>query len=216
MADEWVIYSLVSVSALVLCVSSALLYARYNRREVACAHEPEQDADTREEYKIMYGTQTGTAEKFAKQAASALDAKYGGQARFTVVDVEDFDHANMGTEKLMMFMLATYGDGEPTDNAVSLDEWLQSAADDVMNGDRSDILEVHVMRTKLLTPSLKHCFCHECMQSWLHLCSRCAGHAIRCVRAWQPTVRALQRDRKACLQELEHYRRESCCEAGSR
>eukprot|EP00892_Ulva_mutabilis_P010342 jgi/Ulvmu1/7680/UM038_0111.1 len=136
MADDWIVYSLVSVSAFVFCVSSALLYARYTSRRTGAAAKAEDMDDAREVVKIMYGTQTGTAEKFAKQAASALNEKYGGHTRFAVIDVEDFDHEQMGTEKMMIFILATYGDGEPTDNAFALDGWLHSAADDVMNGNR--------------------------------------------------------------------------------
>lgn len=151
MADDWLIISLVSVSAFVFCFSSALLYVRYTRRDGTRYHKPQEDVDTRDAFKIMYGTQTGTAEKFAKQAASALTAKYGGQARFMVVDVEDFDHENMGSEKLLLFMLATYGDGEPTDNAVGLDGWLQNAADDVMNGDRAAVLQVRFTHARFIT-----------------------------------------------------------------
>lgn len=142
MTEEWLIYSLVSVSAFVFCVSSALLYARYTSRHTPPGAKAEDEIDTRETVKLMYGTQTGTAEKFAKQAASALNAKYGGHTRFAVVDVEDLDPEQMGVENLMIFMLATYGDGEPTDNAFALDGWLQRAAEDVMNGDRDMVLKV--------------------------------------------------------------------------
>lgn len=156
MTDDWLIYSLVSVSAFVFCVSSALLYARYTSRRTDVAVKPEDGSDERDVVKIMYGTQTGTAEKFAKQAASALNAKYGGHTRFTVVDVEDFDHENMSTEHLMIFMLATYGDGEPTDNAFALDGWLLSAADDVMNGDRDAVLKVCLLHALLILLSASY------------------------------------------------------------
>lgn len=40
---------------------------------------------------VLYGTQTGTAERFAKKIASDGSARYGDVARFKAVDVEDLD-----------------------------------------------------------------------------------------------------------------------------
>ncbi len=41
---------------------------------------------------LLYGTQTGTAERFAKQIASEVTARYGDRARAKAVDVEDWDY----------------------------------------------------------------------------------------------------------------------------
>lgn len=152
MPDDWFVYSLISASVVLVGVSSYLLYVRSSSRVTASVSKPEENADTREVFKIMYGTQTGTAEKFAKQLATALDTKYGGEAVFKVVDVEDFDQESMGNEKLLMFLLATYGDGEPTDNAIDLDSWLEKAADDVMNGDRDTVLQVRPEHDQIIRP----------------------------------------------------------------
>ncbi|KAG7669862.1 hypothetical protein Ndes2437B_g06058 [Nannochloris sp. 'desiccata'] len=84
--------------------------------------------DTREHCSILFGTQTGTAERFAKSLKSQLESKYGASTVFDVVDVENYIAENLVKEKLVFFLMATYGDGEPTDNAADFYNWLLAQA----------------------------------------------------------------------------------------
>lgn len=69
---------------------------------------------------IVYGSQTGTAHEYAIAIAKEVKARLG--LRSLVFDAEDVDYDSLDQLKdsLVVFVLATYGDGEPTDNAKSL------------------------------------------------------------------------------------------------
>ncbi|GAB4821850.1 hypothetical protein N2152v2_008896 [Parachlorella kessleri] len=86
-------------------------------------------ADTRQRCSIVFGTQTGTAERFAKSLRAQLDGKYGSTTAFDLVDVESYKYEEqLPKERLALFLMATYGDGEPTDSATGFMDWLASCA----------------------------------------------------------------------------------------
>lgn len=71
----------------------------------------------------MFGSQTGTAEGFAE-----VLKKEGRKAGFQThaIDLEDYDAAQkLKDEKLVVFVMATYGEGDPTDNAVDFIDFLK-------------------------------------------------------------------------------------------
>lgn len=74
---------------------------------------------------ILFGSQTGTAEKLAKKAA-----KEAGQRGFapTVHDLAKYPAAQLASEERMLIVTSTYGDGEPPDTAKAFWDFLQSAA----------------------------------------------------------------------------------------
>lgn len=87
---------------------------------------------------VFYGSQTGTAEEFAGRLAKE-GARYG--LKGIVADPEEIDLEDLSKIKdleddldgptLAVFMMATYGEGDPTDNAQELFEWLKNGGDDL-------------------------------------------------------------------------------------
>lgn len=82
---------------------------------------------------VFYGSQTGTAEEFATRLAK--DASRYGMKGF-VADPEECQMEELCNIKeieknLAIFCMATYGEGDPTDNAQELYEWLQAGDGDL-------------------------------------------------------------------------------------
>lgn len=82
---------------------------------------------------VFYGSQTGTGEEFAGRIA-----KEGVRYRMKgmVADPEEYDMEDLIQMKnipnsLAVFCLATYGEGDPTDNAMEFYEWLQNGEADL-------------------------------------------------------------------------------------
>ena len=74
---------------------------------------------------VFYGSQTGTAEDYASRLAKEGKSRFGLETM--VADLEDYDYDNLDAlpeDKIAMFVLATYGEGEPTDNAVDFYEFI--------------------------------------------------------------------------------------------
>ncbi|RDL31944.1 uncharacterized protein BP5553_09346 [Venustampulla echinocandica] len=74
---------------------------------------------------VFYGSQTGTAEDYASRLAKEGKSRFGLETM--VADLEDYDYENLDTfpeGHVAMFVLATYGEGEPTDNAVDFNEFI--------------------------------------------------------------------------------------------
>lgn len=93
--------------------------------------------------RILFGTQTGTAERFSKQLGNELRSRYGDSTTVDVRDVETYKpEQKLATEKLVVFCMATYGDGEPTDNAAVFYSWLLKEAEAVEGGDKEPFLQV--------------------------------------------------------------------------
>eukprot|EP01104_Vermistella_antarctica_P013234 TRINITY_DN3976_c0_g4_i1.p1 TRINITY_DN3976_c0_g4~~TRINITY_DN3976_c0_g4_i1.p1 ORF type:complete len:697 (-),score=186.72 TRINITY_DN3976_c0_g4_i1:98-2068(-) len=84
--------------------------------------------------KIFFGSQTGTAEDFALTVRD--EAKKNG-FNAEVVDLEDFEGEDLEDVKFGIFVVATYGEGEPTDNAKDFYDWLID--DDREEGSLSDV-----------------------------------------------------------------------------
>lgn len=89
------------------------------------------DIDTADRYPngkllICFGSQTGTAEQYAKTLLQdARREGYDGK----VLDLEDFEDAqSLESTSLTVWAMATYGEGEPTDNAHEFVKWAKTCA----------------------------------------------------------------------------------------
>ncbi|KAF2672183.1 hypothetical protein BT63DRAFT_384595 [Microthyrium microscopicum] len=74
---------------------------------------------------VFYGSQTGTAEDYANRLAKEGHSRFGLDTM--VADLEDYDFDNLDLvpeDKVVFYILATYGEGEPTDNAVDFYEFV--------------------------------------------------------------------------------------------
>jgi len=127
-----------AVAVLIGCVV-VLVWRRSNGQNSAKAKEPPRPLIVRTEQEpeiddgtkkvtVFYGTQTGTAEGFAKALVDEAKARYE-KVKFKVVDLDDYTaddeeyEEKLKKESLAFFFLATYGDGEPTDNAARFYKW---------------------------------------------------------------------------------------------
>ncbi|GAW80295.1 NADPH-cytochrome p450 reductase [Plasmodium gonderi] len=74
--------------------------------------------------KIYFGSQGGTAEHFAKELDSNLSDMF--KIKADVIDLEYFNKEEIKKFGVRIFIIATYGDGEPTDNATAFFKWLKN------------------------------------------------------------------------------------------
>lgn len=119
--------------ATIVCIAVLSLLRRLlwpgRRSDVAAAakaaQQSQQHVDTRPTLAILFGSQTGTAETFAK--ALAKDCERCG-FRCLVQDLFSYDRELLATERAAVFAMASYGEGEPTDNARDFYEWLMSTS----------------------------------------------------------------------------------------
>ncbi|XP_011306347.1 NADPH--cytochrome P450 reductase isoform X1 [Fopius arisanus] len=84
---------------------------------------------------VFYGSQTGTGEEFAGRLAKE-GVRYrmkGMVADPEECDMEDLVNLKSIPNSLAVFCLATYGEGDPTDNAMEFVDWLKNGDAD-LNG----------------------------------------------------------------------------------
>lgn len=85
---------------------------------------------------IFYGSQTGTAEEYATKLAKEAKARFGTSSLVCDPEEYDFDKLDqMPEDCVAFFVMATYGEGEPTDNAVSLMDFIGDESVTFSNGD---------------------------------------------------------------------------------
>ncbi|NXT35051.1 TYW1 synthase, partial [Pelecanoides urinatrix] len=86
--------------------------------------------------KIFYGSQTGTAKRFAKGLAEAVISL---NLPVEVISMGDYDPDDCLSEEttsrnICVFLVATYTDGQPTESAAWFCRWLEEAANDFRFG----------------------------------------------------------------------------------
>jgi NADPH-ferrihemoprotein reductase len=76
---------------------------------------------------IFYGSQTGTAEAYSSKFAKEISSRFGLKAMAADLDEYDFESLDVIPEDhVAVFMLATFGEGEPTDNAANFNDFIMS------------------------------------------------------------------------------------------
>ncbi|XP_041920136.1 P450 (cytochrome) oxidoreductase b isoform X1 [Alosa sapidissima] len=82
---------------------------------------------------VFYGSQTGTAEEFSNRLSKDAQ-RYGMKGM--AADPEEYDLSELARlseieNSLAIFCMATYGEGDPTDNAQDFYDWLQEGDADL-------------------------------------------------------------------------------------
>ncbi|KAJ2952727.1 hypothetical protein O0L34_g7077 [Tuta absoluta] len=82
---------------------------------------------------VFYGSQTGTGEEFAgRLAKEGMRYKLKGMvADPEECDMEELTKLNEIPNSLAVFCMATYGEGDPTDNSMEFYEWLKNGEPDL-------------------------------------------------------------------------------------
>ncbi|KAI9662728.1 MAG: NADPH-cytochrome P450 reductase [Alyxoria varia] len=84
---------------------------------------------------IFYGSQTGTAEDYASRLAKEGSSRFGLKTMTADLEEYDFDVLDSLPEDCVaFFVMATYGEGEPTDNAVDFFEFIGGDDSSFSNG----------------------------------------------------------------------------------
>lgn len=92
-----------------------------------------------EEVVIYFGSQTGTAEKFA----NVLDEEaHKLHVNSKVVDLDKFAPEQFMSHKLVIFCVATHYEGDPTDNAKHFHKWLREQVKKQANQDDKITLDM--------------------------------------------------------------------------
>ncbi|GIC84968.1 NADPH--cytochrome P450 reductase [Aspergillus udagawae] len=74
---------------------------------------------------VFWGSQSGTAEGFAHRLAREVSLRFGQEAM--TADLSDYDPDSVGMipdSKLAIFILSTYGEGDPSDNTAEFWDWI--------------------------------------------------------------------------------------------
>ena len=127
MMDDWIAFASGSTALLVGVLVSIFLACLV----VWLVWKPvSRSAPSKPRVRILFGTQSGTAERFSRQLASDIGSRYEEDYEVAVDSLEDVQADSMRTETLVVLIMATYGDGEPTDDAAEFCQWLTTNCSD--------------------------------------------------------------------------------------
>lgn len=79
---------------------------------------------------VFWGSQSGTAEGFAHRLAREISVRWGQEAM--AADLSDYDPitiTELPATKLAIFVVSTYGEGDPSDNTMEFWSWISKPSD---------------------------------------------------------------------------------------
>lgn len=99
----------------------AAALARTAPAQARAAAEPLREAPAQERLSVVYGSQTGNARRLAEKLAR--DAEAAGLA-VRLLRADAYPRRELGSERLLVVVISTQGDGDPPDDARDLVEFL--------------------------------------------------------------------------------------------
>ncbi|KFY97982.1 hypothetical protein V500_01836 [Pseudogymnoascus sp. VKM F-4518 (FW-2643)] len=83
---------------------------------------------------VFWGSQSGTAERLAARLGKECHVKYGLET--VIADLGDYDAASIAripASKLALFVISTYGEGDPPDNVNEIWSWVLTNKDEKLH-----------------------------------------------------------------------------------
>lgn len=79
---------------------------------------------------LLWASQSGTAERLAGRLSKELSRDFGARVlSLDVSDIEPASLANLPNNKLVIFMVSTFGEGDPSDNMHQMWSWFKESND---------------------------------------------------------------------------------------
>ena len=103
------------------------LNGRHTRKETR--NVAQKLEETERDVVIFWGSQSGTAEGFANRLARDCHRRFRLEA--LVADLSDYDHETIALipeTKFVIFIVSTYGEGDPSDNSAEFCAWLRDSS----------------------------------------------------------------------------------------
>ena len=97
----------------------------------------EEDGDKQDRILVLYASETGTAEGFARKAARQL-AKY----RPKVMALDEYNRDKLIEEKLVLLITSTFGNGEAPSNGKKFMEWIKQQPAGSLDGLNYSVLGI--------------------------------------------------------------------------
>jgi len=80
---------------------------------------------------ILYGTEYGFSQSYAKEMQKTIVAKFGDKYYPRVVNMEEYEVAELDKEQIVLIICSTYGDGVPPTRARPFFDWLEQNPQDL-------------------------------------------------------------------------------------
>ncbi|KAF2737839.1 cytochrome P450 reductase 2 [Polyplosphaeria fusca] len=97
-----------------------------NSRAASTRNIAERLEKHKNELVIFWGSQSGTSERFAETLGRECSTRFG--LRALIADLSDYDAgsiASISHSRFAVFLLSTYGEGDPSDNTTGLWDWVK-------------------------------------------------------------------------------------------